>query len=164
MNLITPELGLLFWQTITFLCLLLLLSRFAWKPIMSSLREREETIENALKSAELARKEMAKLRADNERLLDEARAERDAMMRKAQQTADTIVEEAKNKAAAESNRIVESARAAILAERQAAVDDIRRQIAVLSVDVAEKVLRRQLQDEPQQRQLVDRLVKDIHLS
>jgi F-type H+-transporting ATPase subunit b len=164
MNLITPELGLLFWQTITFLCLLLLLSRFAWKPIMSSLREREETIENALKSAELARKEMAKLRADNERLLDEARAERDAMMRKAQQTADTIVEEAKNKAAAESNRIVESARAAILAERQAAIDDIRRQIAVLSVDVAEKVLRRQLRDEPQQRQLVDQLVKDIHLS
>ena len=164
MNLITPELGLLFWQTITFLCLLLLLSRFAWKPIMSSLREREETIENALKSAELARKEMAKLRADNERLLDEARAERDAMMRKAQQTADTIVEEAKNKAAAESNRIVESARAAILAERQAATDDIRRQIAVLSVDVAEKVLRRQLRDEPQQRQLVDQFVKDIHLS
>jgi F-type H+-transporting ATPase subunit b len=74
------------------------------------------------------------------------------------------VEEAKNKAAAESNRIVESARAAILAERQAAIDDIRRQIAVLSVDVAEKVLRRQLKDEPQQRQLVDQLVKDIHLS
>ncbi len=164
MNLITPELGLLFWQTVTFLCLLLLLGRFAWKPIMSSLREREETIENALKSAELARREMAKLRSDNERLLDEARAERDAMMRKAQQTADTIVEEAKNKAAAESNRIVESARAAILAERQAAVDDIRRQIAVLSVDVAEKVLRRQLKDEPQQRQLVDQLIKDIHLS
>lgn len=164
MNLITPELGLLFWQTITFLCLLLLLSRFAWKPIMSSLREREETIENALKSAEMARQEMAKLRSDNERLLDEARAERDAMMRKAQQTADIIVEEAKNKAAAESNRIVESARAAIQSERQAAVDDIRRQIAVLSVDVAEKVIRRQLRDEPQQRQLVDQLVKDIHLS
>ena len=164
MNLITPELGLLFWQTITFLCLLLLLSRFAWKPIMSSLREREETIENALKSAEMARQEMAKLRSDNERLLDEARAERDAMMRKAQQTADIIVEEAKNKAAAESNRIVESARAAIQSERQAAIDDIRRQIAVLSVDVAEKVIRRQLRDEPQQRQLVDQLVKDIHLS
>jgi F-type H+-transporting ATPase subunit b len=164
MNLITPEFGLLFWQTITFLFLLLLLSRFAWKPIMSSLREREETIEGALRSAELARQEMAKLRADNERLLDEARAERDAMMRKAQQTADTIVEEAKNKAAAESNRIVESARAAIQSERQAAIDDIRRQVATLSVEVAEKVIRRQLKDEPQQRQLVDQFVKDIHLS
>ncbi len=164
MNLITPEFGLLFWQTITFLVLLLLLSRFAWKPIMSSLREREETIEGALRSAELARQEMTKLRADNERLLDEARAERDAMMRKAQQTADTIVEEAKNKAAAESNRIVESARAAILSERQAAIDDIRRQVATLSVDIAEKVIRRQINGDTQQRQLVDQFVKDIHLS
>ena len=164
MNLITPEFGLLFWQTITFLFLLLLLSRFAWKPIMSSLREREETIEGALRSAELARQEMTKLRADNERLLDEARAERDAMMRKAQQTADTIVEEAKNKAAAESNRIVETARAAILSERQAAIDDIRRQVATLSVDIAEKVIRRQINGDTQQRQLVDQFVKDIHLS
>jgi F-type H+-transporting ATPase subunit b len=164
MNLITPEFGLLFWQTITFLFLLLLLSRFAWKPIMSSLREREETIEGALRSAELARQEMTKLRADNERLLDEARAERDAMMRKAQQTADTIVEEAKNKAAAESNRIVESARAAIQSERQAAIDDIRRQVATLSVDIAEKVIRRQINGDTQQRQLVDQFVKDIHLS
>jgi F-type H+-transporting ATPase subunit b len=164
MNLITPEFGLLFWQTITFLVLLLLLGRFAWKPIMSSLREREETIEGALRSAELARQEMTKLRADNERLLDEARAERDAMMRKAQQTADAIVEEAKNKAAAESNRIVESARAAIQSERQAAIDDIRRQVATLSVDIAEKVIRRQINGDPQQRQLVDQFVKDIHLS
>jgi F-type H+-transporting ATPase subunit b len=164
MNLITPEFGLLFWQTITFLVLLLLLGRFAWKPIMSSLREREETIEGALRSAELARQEMTKLRADNERLLDEARAERDAMMRKAQQTADAIVEEAKNKAAAESNRIVESARAAIQSERQAAIDDIRRQVATLSVDIAEKVIRRQINGDTQQRQLVDQFVKDIHLS
>jgi F-type H+-transporting ATPase subunit b len=164
MNLITPEFGLLFWQTITFLFLLLLLSRFAWKPIMSSLREREETIEGALRSAELARQEMTKLRADNERLLDEARAERDAMMRKAQQTADAIVEEAKNKAASESNRIVESARAAIQSERQAAIDDIRRQVATLSVDIAEKVIRRQINGDTQQRQLVDQFVKDIHLS
>ncbi|MBD0255521.1 MAG: F0F1 ATP synthase subunit B [Cytophagales bacterium] len=164
MNLITPEFGLLFWQTITFLVLLLLLGRFAWKPIMSSLREREETIEGALRSAELARQEMTKLRADNERLLDEARAERDAMMRKAQQTADAIVEEAKNKAAAESNRIVESARTAIQSERQAAIDDIRRQVATLSVDIAEKVIRRQINGDTQQRQLVDQFVKDIHLS
>ncbi len=164
MNLITPEFGLLFWQTVTFLVLLLLLGRFAWKPIMSSLREREETIEGALRSAELARQEMTKLRADNERLLDEARAERDAMMRKAQQTADAIVEEAKNKAAAESNRIVESARAAIQSERQAAIDDIRRQVATLSVDIAEKVIRRQINGDTQQRQLVDQFVKDIHLS
>ncbi len=164
MNLITPEFGLLFWQTITFLFLLLLLGRFAWKPIMSSLREREETIEGALRSAELARQEMTKLRADNERLLDEARAERDAMMRKAQQTADAIVEEAKNKAVAESNRIVEGARAAIQSERQAAIDDIRRQVATLSVDIAEKVIRRQINGDTQQRQLVDQFVKDIHLS
>ncbi len=164
MDLVTPQIGLIFWQTVTFLLLLFLLSRFAWKPIMASLREREETIEGALKSAELARQEMAKLKADNEKLLDEARAERDAMLKKAQQAADVIVTDAKDKATAESNRIVESARAAIQAERQAAIQDIRKQVAVLSVEIAEKVIRQQLREEPKQRQLVDDLVNNIHLS
>ncbi|QHT69029.1 F0F1 ATP synthase subunit B [Rhodocytophaga rosea] len=163
MDLVTPGLGLIFWQAITFLLVLFLLSKFAWKPIMSSLKEREETIEGALRSAEQAKQEMMKLKADNEKLLDEARAERDLMMRKAQQTADAIVEEAKEKASAESSKIVESARLAIQSERQAALEDIRKQVATLSIEIAEKLLRNQLKEERAQRELVNQLVKESNL-
>ena len=163
MDLVTPGLGLIFWQAITFLLVLFLLSKFAWKPIMSSLKEREETIEGALRSAEQAKQEMMKLKADNEKLLDEARAERDQMMRKAQQNADAIVEEAKEKASAESSKIVESARLAIQSERQAALEDIRKQVATLSIEIAEKLLRNQLKEERAQRELVNQLVKESNL-
>jgi len=163
MDLVTPGLGLIFWQTVTFLLVLFLLSKFAWKPIMSSLREREETIEGALRSAEQAKQEMMKLKADNEKLLDEARAERDIMLRKAQQTAETIVEEAKEKASAESSKIVESARLAIQSERQAALEEIRKQVATLSIEIAEKLLRNQLKEERAQRELVNQLVKESNL-
>jgi F-type H+-transporting ATPase subunit b len=163
MDLVTPGLGLIFWQAITFLLVLFLLSKFAWKPIMSSLKEREETIEGALRSAEQAKQEMMKLKADNEKLLDDARAERDIMMRKAQQTADAIVEEAKEKASAESSKIVENARLAIQSERQAAIEDIRKQVATLSIEIAEKLLRNQLKEERAQRELVNQLVKESNL-
>jgi F-type H+-transporting ATPase subunit b len=163
MDLVTPGLGLIFWQAVTFLLVLFLLSKFAWKPIMSSLKEREETIEGALRSAEQAKQEMMKLKADNEKLLDEARAERDQMMRKAQQTADAIVEEAKEKASAESSKIVENARLAIQSERQAALEEIRKQVATLSIEIAEKLLRNQLKEERAQRELVNQLVKESNL-
>ena len=163
MELVTPGIGLIFWQTITFLVVLFLLSKFAWKPIMSSLREREETIEGALRSAEQAKQEMMKLKADNERLLDEARAERDVMLRKAQQTAESIVAEAKDKASIESSKIVESAKLAIQQERQAAMETIRRQVASLSIEIAEKLLRNQLKEEKAQKDLVNQLVRESNL-
>lgn len=163
MDLVTPGLGLIFWQAVTFLLVLFLLSKFAWKPIMSSLKEREETIEGALRSAEQAKQEMMKLKADNEKLLDEARAERDQMLRKAQQSAEAIVEEAKEKASTESSKIVENARLAIQSERQAALEDIRKQVATLSIEIAEKLLRNQLKEERAQRELVDQLVKESNL-
>jgi F-type H+-transporting ATPase subunit b len=164
MNLVTPGLGLIFWQLITFLLVLFLLARFAWKPIMSSLREREDTIEGALRAAEQAKADMTKLKAENERLLEDARAERDIMLRKAQQTSEAIVEEAKNKASVESAKIVESAKQQINAERLAALSDIKRQVAVLSIEIAEKLLRNQLKEEKAQRELVDQLVKDASLN
>jgi F-type H+-transporting ATPase subunit b len=163
MELVTPGLGLIFWQTITFLLVLFLLSKFAWKPIISSLKEREETIEGALRAAEQAKSEMMKLKADNEKLLNEARAERDAMLKKAQQTAEAIVEEAKEKASSESSKIVENARLAINAERQAAVQDIKNQVASLSIEIAEKILRNQLREERAQRDLVNQLVNEVHI-
>lgn len=164
MDLVTPGLGLIFWQTIVFIALLFILAKFAWKPILSGLREREETIDNALLAAQQAKQEMLKLKADNEKLLDEARAERDAMMRKAQQTADAIIEEAKEKASIESNKIAESARQAIIAERQAAIEDIRKQVATLSVEIAEKLLRHQLSDPSAQRLLVDQSLQGVKLN
>ena len=164
MNLVTPGLGLIFWQLVTFLLVLFLLARFAWKPIMSSLKEREENIEGALRAAEQAKADMAKLKAENERLLEDARVERDAMLRKAQQTSETIIEEAKNRASVESAKIVESAKQQINAERMAAVADIKRQVATLSIEIAEKLLRNQLKEEKAQRDLVDQLVKDASLN
>jgi F-type H+-transporting ATPase subunit b len=163
MELVTPGLGLIFWQTITFLLVLFLLSKFAWKPIMSSLKEREETIEGALRSAEQAKQEMLKLKADNEKLLDEARVERDAMLKKAQQTAEIIVEEAKEKASAESSKIVENAKLTIQQERQAAMETIRKQVASLSIEIAEKLLRNQLKEEKAQRDLVNQMVRESNL-
>lgn len=164
MNLVTPGLGLIFWQLVTFLLVLFLLARFAWKPIMNSLREREDSIEGALRAAEQAKAEMTKLKAENERILEEARVERDQMLRKAQQTAAAIVEDAKDKASAESAKIVESAKQAINMERQAALSDIRRQVAALSIEIAEKLLRNQLKEEKAQRELVDQMVKDASLN
>ncbi len=164
MNLVTPGLGLIFWQLVTFLLVLFLLAKFAWKPIMSSLREREETIEGALRAAEQAKADMAKMKAENERLLEDARVERDVMLRKAQQTSEAIIEEAKNKASIESAKIVENAKQQINAERLAALADIKRQVASLSIEIAEKLLRNQLKEEKAQRELVDQLVKDASLN
>ncbi len=164
MNLVTPGLGLIFWQLVTFLLVLFLLARFAWKPIMNSLKEREDTIEGALRAAEQAKADMTKLKAENERLLEDARLERDTMLRKAQQTSEAIIEEAKNKASVESAKIVESAKQQINAERQAALADIKRQVASLSIEIAEKLLRNQLKEEKAQRDLVDQMVKDASLN
>jgi F-type H+-transporting ATPase subunit b len=164
MNLVTPGLGLIFWQLVTFLLVLFLLAKFAWKPIMNSLREREETIEGALRAAEQAKADMAKLKAENEKLLEEARMERDVMLRKAQQTSEAIIEEAKNKASVESAKIVENAKQQINAERLAAVADIKRQVASLSINIAEKLLRNQLKEEKAQRDFVEQLVADASLT
>jgi F-type H+-transporting ATPase subunit b len=164
MNLVTPGLGLIFWQLVTFLLVLFLLARFAWKPILNSLREREESIESALRAAQQAKADMANLKAENERLLEDARVERDAMLRKAQQTSEAIVEEAKNKASMESAKIVENAKQQINSERLAALADIKRQVAALSIEIAEKLLRNQLREEKAQRDYVDQLVKEASLN
>ena len=162
--LVSPDLGLIFWSFVTFVIVFLILRKYAFRPIVEALKEREAHIDNALKSAEQARLEMAKLKNDNEKLLDEARAERDTMMKKAQQTADRIVEESKEKAAAESNKIVEAARLAIQQERQAAIQDIKQQVASLSLEIAEQILRGQLKDKPAQRTLVSQLINDAKLN
>jgi len=162
--LVTPGTGLLIWQVITFLVVLLLLSKFAWKPIMASLREREESIDNALSMAEKAKLEMQSLKADNERLLNEARFERERILKEATEAANNLVESARAKANEEGQRMIENARLSIENEKKAALTEVKNLAATLSIDIAEKLIRRELQDEQAQRALVQSYLQDARLS
>ncbi len=164
MELITPAIGLIFWTTLTFLILFFLLKKMAWKPILGAVSEREESINNALASAEEARKEMQNLTADNERVLKEARAERDAMMKDAREIKESILAEAKDEAKAESNKIIAQAQAAIQLEKQAAIADLKSQVAELSIGIAEKVIRKELANDKEQSALVAQLLKEVTIS
>jgi F-type H+-transporting ATPase subunit b len=164
MDLILPSSGLIFWQLIAFLALLFILIKFAWKPMLAALEERESSIENALKSAERARNEMANLKADNERLLQEARLERDNILKKAQEASVKMIEDAKNEAAKVAAQQIENAKAVIETEKKAALTEVKNQVALLTLEVTEKLLRRTLADETSQKALVDEFVKDIKLN
>jgi len=164
MDLITPQLGLLFWQTVLFLLLLFILTKFAWKPIMASLREREDSIESALRMADQAKIEMQQLKAGNEKLLAEARQERDRMMQEATVMVNQFRETEKAKAVEEANRITQQAREAIQQEKNAALAEVKNTAAQLSVDIAERILRRELAEPAAQTQLVDSYLKDVKLN
>ncbi|GAB1308309.1 F0F1 ATP synthase subunit B [Urechidicola sp. KH5] len=158
------SLGLFFWQLLLFVGLVLLLKKYAWKPILNAVSEREEGIKNALESAENAREEMQQLQADNDRILKEARAERDAMMKDARQMKDTIIAEAKEEASAEASKIITQAQATIQAEKQAAIADLKGQVAEISIEIAEKVVKKELANDKDQAALVEQLLKDVTLS
>ncbi|MBF9221546.1 F0F1 ATP synthase subunit B [Hymenobacter ruricola] len=164
MDLITPQLGLLFWQTVLFLLLLFILTKFAWKPIMASLREREDSIESALRMADQAKIEMQQLKAGNEKLLADARQERDRMMQEATIMANQHRETEKARATEEANRIITQAREAIQQEKNAALAEVKNTAAQLSVDIAERILRRELAEPAAQTQLVDSYLKDVKLN
>lgn len=161
--LVTPGLGLIVWSTLTFIILLWLLKKFAWKPILNSVKEREASIENALAAAEDARKEMQDISADSEKLLREARAERETMLKEAREIKDKMIADAKAQAQAEGDKIVAAAQQSIEGEKKAAIADIKNQVAELSVEIAEKVLRNELDNKNKQLQLVDDLVSNIKL-
>jgi F-type H+-transporting ATPase subunit b len=164
MDLITPGSGLIFWQLFGFLGLLFILIKFAWKPMLAALEERETSIENSLKAAETARNEMANLKADNEKLLAEARLERDVILRKAQEASVKMIEDAKNEASKAGALQIENAKAVIETEKKAALTEVKNQVAILTLEVAEKLLRRNLTDEKAQKALVDEFIKDIKLN
>ncbi len=164
MELIKPQFGLIFWMAISFLVLIFLLSKFAFPIILKSLKEREDSITNALNSAEKAKKEMAALQADNEKLLIQARAERDSMLKEARDTKDAIVAEAKNKAQAEANKILATTRETINTEKNAAITELKNQVAAMSIEIAEKILRQELSNDEKQKALMDNLMKDISLN
>lgn len=158
------SLGLFIMQTVILLIIIFLMRKFAWKPILNALKAREEGIENAINMAEKARAELAILQTNNENLLKEARAERDAIVKDARETAVTMVEHAKADSKTEAEKIIVAARQAIQAEKTAAIAEIRNQIADLSVEIAEKILRSELTSDDKQKALASKLAEDINLN
>ncbi|MDB5272957.1 MAG: atpF [Chitinophagaceae bacterium] len=164
MNLITPDFGLFFWQTITFAIVLFILGKFAWGPIMSSLKEREDSITEALEAAQQAKAEMASLKAANEALLQEARLQRDKMLRDAQTVANNLLNEAKDKATKEGALLLENARRGIESEKNAALAEVKNYAVNIALEVAEKILKRELKDNDAQKALVSEYLKESTLN
>ena len=164
MELLTPGTGLLFWQVVVFVALFFLLSKMAWKPILSSLKERETSIQQALDSAEKAKLEIASLKSDNEKLLKEAREERDKILREAREAASRLHEQAQTDAKKNADRIVEDAKAVINIEKQAALRDVRAQVAKFSLEIAEKLIKKNLVEDKAQKELADSFIKDLKLN
>ena len=164
MELVTPGIGLLFWMTLSFGLLLFVLGKYAWKPIMKMIKERENTIEEALQAAEKTKQEMANLHVSNEKLLKDAKEERELMLREARKVKDGIINEAKQKAVNEANLIIESARQTIHNEKMAAITDLKNQIASLSIEIAEKILTAELSDKDKQNQLINKFLDDVKLN
>jgi F-type H+-transporting ATPase subunit b len=157
---VTPDFGLLFWQVVTFLIVFGLLAKFAWGPIVAGLKERENNIDEALNTAKKVKEEMSQLKSENEKLIAQARIERDKMLKDAQLAATNMINEAKEKANAEGARLLESARLSINNEKQAAITEVKNQAATLSIQIAEKLLKRQLSDEKAQKELVNDYIKE----
>ena len=164
MELLTPGVGLIFWQVVVFLLLVFLLAKLAWKPILTSLKEREETIQNSLDSAEKAKNEMAALKADNEKLLKEAREERDKILREARDAANRIHDQAQTDAKKNADKIIEDAKMVIQTEKQAALRDVKEQVALFSLEVAEKLIKKNLESDKSQKELVDRYVNELKIN
>jgi F-type H+-transporting ATPase subunit b len=164
MDLLTPGIGLIFWQVVIFLMLVVLLGKFAWRPILDSLRIREESIEEALRSADEAREEMSKLQADNEQLLAKAREERDILLKEAAKIVGQLKEDAKEDAKKITSKLIEDAKASIISEKEAALKEVRNQVAELSVEIAEKLIRKSLGDEKSQKTLVDEFLASKNIN
>jgi F-type H+-transporting ATPase subunit b len=156
--------GLFFWQVIIFVVLIFLLRKFAWGPILKAVNEREESIEEALNAAEEARLKLAELKTDNQALLNKAREERDVILKEARTMKSAILNEAKKAASLESDKIVTAARESIQHEKMAAITDLKNQVAVLSIDIAEKILKDELSSGEKQKAIIDNVVKDIVLN
>ena len=156
--------GLFFWQTIILVILIVLLAKFAWKPILTALAAREEGISNALLAAENAKKDMQNLKADNEKLLAEARAERDLMMKEAREIKEKMIADAKSEAQAQGEKMIESAKASIESEKNAAMAELKNQVSSLSLEIAETLLKGELSNKEAQTKLVEKMLGDAKLN
>lgn len=156
--------GLFVWQAILFVALIFLLKKYAWGPILNAVNEREDSIKDALKGAELAKQEMQDLKSDNEKILKEARAERDAMLKDAREMKESIVSEAKEEAKAQAQIEMDKAKSAIQNEKAKAITDMKNQMGELSVNIAEKIVKEELSNKDKQLQLIESLLKDVTLN
>ena len=156
--------GLIIWTTIIFTLLLIVLKKFAWKPILNSVEERNKSIEDALKAADKAKEEIALLNADNERILQEARVERDTLLKEAREMKNNIINEAKEKAITEADKILISAKEQISNEKMKAITELKNTVADLSIDMATMVLKSELKDAEKQKQLVSKALKEADLN
>tara|TARA_B100000575_G_C23021374_1_gene588126 strand:- start:208 stop:705 length:498 start_codon:yes stop_codon:yes gene_type:complete len=155
--------GLFFWQLLIFIFLVLLLKKFAWKPILDTVNERESSIKDAMREADKARNEMESIQDSNQKVLKEARAEREALLKDARNTGAEIVAQAKTDAKTEANKIISQAQEAIDNEKRAAINELKNQVAQISLEIAEKVIDTELENKDKQAQLVDKLLKDSSL-
>ena len=157
------SIGLFFWQTIIFVILIFLLKKFAWSPILKAVNDREQGIKNALESAEKAREEIKTLKASNDKVLKEAKVERDNILKEANNLKKSILEEAKTEAKTEAQKIIDNANDSIKNEKEAAVSEIKKQVATLSIEIAEKLIKEKLSDDDKQMKIVKELIKDVKL-
>ena len=164
MELVTPEIGLIFWTTIVFLILLIVLKKYAWKPILSAVDERNKSITEALKAADKAKEEIASLNADNERILQEARMERDLLLKEARDMKNNIISKAKEQANKEADKILTSTKEQISNEKMRAITELKNTVADLSIDMATMVLKSELKDTNKQKQLVSEVLKEVELN
>ena len=163
MNFTAPE-SLIFWTTLIFVVFFMLLRKFAWKPILTAVKGREDSINNALLSAENAKKEMMALKSDNQKLLDEARAERDTMIKEATAIKEKMIADAKSEAQIQGAKMIEQAKATIESEKNNAVAEIKNQVSSLSLEIAEKLLKEELSNKESQTKLVEKMLADVKLN
>jgi F-type H+-transporting ATPase subunit b len=161
MELVSPSFGLFFWMTISFGLLLFVLGRYAWKPVMKALKHREQRIDEAIHEADRTREEMNRLKSRHEELLKQAQEEREAILREARHIKEAIIEEAKVKANEEADRIVENAKERIHFEKMAAVTELKNQLAQLSIQIAEKLIKEELSKDENQKALMDKLISEV---
>ena len=164
LSILSAPVGLIFWTSLAFIILLVLLKKFAWKPILKTLKERDDFIEKSIKSAEEAKAEMSNLKAQNEELLAEARLEREKILKEAKEMQDSIIAEAKKTATQESDRMIANARVEIEKEKSNAMSEIKSQVANLSLEISEKILKSELSDKAKQSEIIELHLKEAQLS
>lgn len=160
MELVTPAIGLIFWTTVVFTLLVLLLKKFAWKPILSAVDERNKSIKDSLAQAEKARSEMSELTANNEKIIAQAKVNRDIILKEARDMKNEIISEAKDKANKEAEKLVSTAKEQILNEKMKAITELKNHVADLSIEMAEKILKSELSDVAKQKELVTKALKE----
>ncbi len=164
MDLVTPGFGLVFWTTITFVLLMFLLGKFAWKPIIGAVNARNKSIEDALKLAETTKEEMKQLQADNEKIIAEARRERDALLKEAREMKDQLITQAKKEASDESQKILQAAKQAIETEKKNAIQELKTQVAEISIEIAEKILAKELENKKASEEIITNSLDKLTLN